>query len=412
MNKVFFRRAAPGLVSALLLFTFNVSAQYTNGIYAEFNTSMGSYTCRLEYALAPKTVANFISLATGQRSWLSETSGVVRTDPLYNGVIFHRVISNFMNQAGSPTGLGNGGPGYQFVDEFTPGLRHDGFGVLSMANSGPDSNGSQFFITVTAQPQLNDVHSVFGRLYGGSNVVLAINRVTTDASDRPLTNVVLNSVAIRRIGAAALAFDIQTNGLPLVTNLSVKISPAGTNAGLTFSNRINVDNRLFASANLTSWVQTLVGVETAVPVTNTIYRSAGAARQFYRMAQVQYASNLFPPRSVLGRTLSITFTNGTAGTLVVTFNANGTNGGGTYVRAGNASQNGTGSLLGYNYALDPFNGKLLPIGFLGPWDADMTITLNFDTATAGGVKAVVYPPPYYPNTFAAYSVSGHFTITP
>lgn len=389
------------------------SAQYTNGIYAEFNTSMGSYTCRLEYALAPKTVANFIGLATGERAWLSETSGVVRTAPLYNGVVFHRVISNFMNQAGSPTGLGNGGPGYQFVDEFTPSLRHSGFGVLSMANAGPDSNGSQFFITVSTQAQLDDVHSVFGRLYGGSNVVFAINRVATDSSDRPLTNVVLHNVAIRRIGAAAEAFDIHTNGLPVVTNLNATIARSGTNVSLTFSNRLNVDNRLFSSANLASWVQNLVGVETSLPVTNAVYRSAGAAQQFFRMAQVQYGSTLYPPRALLGRTVSITFTNGTPGTLVITFNSNGANGGGTYVRAGTTSQNGSGSLLGYNYARDPFNSKLLPVGFSGVWDVDMTITLNFDTATAGGVKAVVYPPPfYYPNTLLAYPVSGHFTITP
>lgn len=406
MNNAYFRSSVTGLiaVAALLIFAFRSPAQYTNGIYAEFNTSMGSFTCRLEYALAPKTVANFIGFATGERAWLSETSGVVRTAPLYNGVIFHRVISNFMNQAGSPTGLGNGGPGYQFVDEFTPSLRHNGFGVLSMANSGPDSNGSQFFITVSSQSQLNDVHSVFGRLYGGSNVVFSINRVATDSNDRPLTNVVLNGVAIRRVGAAAQAFNIHTNGLPLVTNLNLRIARAGTNVSLTFSNRIDSDNRLFTSAGLTSWVQSLMGVETTFPLTNAIHRSGSAARQFYRMAQVHYATPLYPPRLVSGRTLNITFTNGASGVLVVAFNSSGA---GTYTYNGSS----TGSVLGYNWIQDPYNGKLLPIAFAGALELDMGLTLNFDRATAGGVKGTVYPY-FYPNTLFSYPVAGSFTISP
>src|SRR5262245_12107619 len=136
-------------IAVLAVCVSSATAQYTNGIYAEFNTSMGSYTCRLEHALAPKAVANFIGLATGQRAWLDLPSGLVHTNPFYNGTTYHRVIAGFMNQGGSRNALGTDGPGYQFVDEFAISLRHDGFGVLSMANAGPDSNGSQYFITVS-----------------------------------------------------------------------------------------------------------------------------------------------------------------------------------------------------------------------------------------------------------------------
>ena len=122
-------------IAAFAISVPSVRAQYTNGIYAEFNTSMGSYTCRLEYAFAPKAVANFIGLANGQRAWLDLTNGLARTRPFYDGTTFHRVIAGFVIQGGSPNGFGTDGPGYQFTDEFTNSLRHDGFGVLSMANS-------------------------------------------------------------------------------------------------------------------------------------------------------------------------------------------------------------------------------------------------------------------------------------
>ncbi|MEI9863737.1 MAG: peptidylprolyl isomerase [Limisphaerales bacterium] len=162
MNHTFFRRTILQGVWATILLMFAVkgSAQYTNGIYAEFNTSMGNYTCALYYAESPKAVGSFIGLATGQRAWLDLPSGIVKTNPFYNGIIFHRVITNFVIQAGSPNGLGTDGPGYAFVDEITNTLRFDSFGVLAMANSGPDSNGSQFFVTTSPQPSLNNGYTV------------------------------------------------------------------------------------------------------------------------------------------------------------------------------------------------------------------------------------------------------------
>ena len=403
MNNACFRRVAAQLVLAavFLVFTFRVSAQYTNGIYAEFNTSMGSYTCALYYAQAPKAVANFIGLATGQRAWLDLPSGVVKTNPFYNGTTFHRVIAGFMNQGGSPNGLGTDGPGYSFVDEFTNTLRFDSFGVLAMANSGPDSNGSQYFVTVSPQPGLNDVHTIFGRLYGGSNVVYAINHVSTGVNDKPLTNVVINSVNISRRGAAATAFDIAAQSLPLVTNLNLKIARSGANVSLTFSNKLYADNRLYASGNLFNWTANQLGIETVAPVSNTNLQSAMAPAQFFRLAQVQYAALTYAPKNVFGRTITTVFTNGVSGTNVMVFDSAG---GGTF------SYNGSpGTITGYTWIQAPYNGKLFPIGFSSIIPV-LTLAMNYDTATLGSFTGTAYP--YYPLSIGAYGFSGTFTSSP
>ena len=236
-------------------------------------------------AIDHKAVANFIGLAAGQRPWLDLPTGLARTNPFYSGLTFHRVITNFVIQAGSPNGLGNDGPGYAFVDEITNTLQFGGFGVLAMANSGPDSNGSQFFVTAAPQPSLNGGYTIFGGLYGGSNVVAAINLVPTDANSKPLTNVYINMINIRRIGTAANAFDINAQGLPLVTNLNLAIALAGTNASLAFSNRLYADNRLYGSSNLVNWTAGLLGIETALPVSNTNMQNLLAPAQFFRAAQ-------------------------------------------------------------------------------------------------------------------------------
>ena len=156
---------------------------------------------------APRTVENFVGLATGADdpnaepapgtgAWTDPETGETRTDPLYDGVEFHRVIEGFMIQGGDPAGTGRGDPGYEFDDEFHDELTHDGPGVLSMANSGPDTNGSQFFITLDAQPHLDDRHAVFGRVVEGTDVVESIGSVPTDADDRPRESVVLESVTV------------------------------------------------------------------------------------------------------------------------------------------------------------------------------------------------------------------------
>ena len=166
--------------------------------YAHFQTSLGTFTVELFEDKAPKTVANFTGLAEGTKEWKHPKTGERHAKPFYDGIIFHRVIDGFMIQGGDPLGQGHGGPGYQFADEFHPDLRHDRVGVLSMANAGPNTNGSQFFITLGPTPHLDRKHSVFGRVSSGLDVVEKIGQVATDSHDRPQTPVVINTVTIER----------------------------------------------------------------------------------------------------------------------------------------------------------------------------------------------------------------------
>ncbi|WP_240137779.1 peptidylprolyl isomerase [Salinigranum salinum] len=160
------------------------------------HTTEGDVAVELYPEKVPNTVANFVGLATGEKEWTDPETGETRTDPLYEDVLFHRVIDGFMIQGGDPTGTGRGGPGYTFDDEFHPDLSHDGPGVLSMANRGPDTNGSQFFVTLDAQPHLDGRHAVFGRVVEGMDVVRAIGSVPTDGNDRPREDVLLESVDV------------------------------------------------------------------------------------------------------------------------------------------------------------------------------------------------------------------------
>jgi peptidyl-prolyl cis-trans isomerase A (cyclophilin A) len=168
------------------------------GTYAQFDTTEGSFTVKLYDKEAPRTVENFVGLAEGTKEWRDPASGEKKKEPYYDGVVFHRVINGFMIQGGDRLGLGTGGPGYNFADEFHPSRRHDRAGILSMANAGPNSNGSQFFITLGPTPHLDNRHSVFGEVVEGLDVVKKIGNVPTGRQDRPVTPVVMNKVTITR----------------------------------------------------------------------------------------------------------------------------------------------------------------------------------------------------------------------
>ena len=168
-------------------------------IHALFNTNQGVFKVLLYHKGAPKTVQNFIDLAEGTTEWLHpRTRATQKNKPYYNGLAFHRIIEGFMIQGGCPEGSGRGGPGYRFSDEFHPELRHVGAGMLSMANSGPNTNGSQFFVTLDDTPHLDDRHAVFGKVVGGMDVIAAIGEVETGAQDRPVDPVVIETLTIER----------------------------------------------------------------------------------------------------------------------------------------------------------------------------------------------------------------------
>lgn len=169
------------------------------GTYAVVHTSMGDIVCRLFIKEAPKTAANFIGLATGTKAWKDPKTGKLTHRPLYSGTNFHRVIPDFMIQGGDPIGDGTGDPGYQFADEIVPDKKFDKAGVLAMANSGPNTNGCQFFITVGPAEHLNGNYSIFGEVVSGQDVADTISKVARDQNDKPDTPVKILKVEIKKV---------------------------------------------------------------------------------------------------------------------------------------------------------------------------------------------------------------------
>lgn len=184
-----------GMITVALM--TNAETKLADGVYAEFDTSKGKIIVQLEYEKTPLTVANFVGLAEGTKDYSKDQGGPPKAQgkPFYDGLTFHRVIPDFMIQGGCPQGTGRGGPGYQFRDEIDPSLKHKGPGILSMANAGPGSNGSQFFITHKETAHLDGKHTVFGHVVEGQDVVNKIEKGDT-----------IKSIKILRIGEKAKAY--------------------------------------------------------------------------------------------------------------------------------------------------------------------------------------------------------------
>ncbi len=181
--------------------TAQIKLNQPAGLYAVFDTTMGRIVCRLLPDKAPATVENFVGLANGTKGWYDEKQKVWTHRRFYDGLTFHRVIPTFMIQGGDQLGNGRGGVGYQFMDEVSPDLNFDQTGRLAMANAGPNTNGSQFFITVARQERLNQHYSIFGEVVEGQNVANAISETPRDAQDKPNTPVVINKVTIVTVKA-------------------------------------------------------------------------------------------------------------------------------------------------------------------------------------------------------------------
>ena len=168
-------------------------------LQATLKTNRGDITINLFPNHAPETVENFVGLAEGTKPWTDPKTNQQVTRPFYDGLIFHRVINDFVIQGGCPMGNGMGGPGYRFPDEFGKGLKHTQAGILSMANAGPNTNGSQFFITLGPTPHLDNRHAIFGEVVEGLDVVKKIGKTATGRQDRPVNDVVMKTVTIERV---------------------------------------------------------------------------------------------------------------------------------------------------------------------------------------------------------------------
>lgn len=394
-------------LSALILFVCAFAARAQDGIFADFETSLGNFTCQLHYDRAPKTVANFIGLATGERAWLDLPTGDAKRRPFYDGIIFHRVINGFMIQGGSPNGQGTDGPGYAFVDEFHPTLRHNAAGVLSMANSGVNSNGSQFFVTLGAASHLDDLHSVFGNVTAGMSVVQAIGAVPVDGNDKPVTPVVMQSARIRRVGAAAQAFNIHGQSLPFVGGAKPQLlKPTASTLALRFTKTQASEYLVYHSADLLAWNRVRVGFfHTAPPAADfDVTATAGQTRYFYRVPEIVYAAPIYSPGTLRSSTVTVTITGGKyAGNVVAyAFNSAGT---GTCVLNGNSS--GTISPDSTWTEGGPFRGTMLAFSSNV---LPMQLLLSFRNGSGGTFNGSIYE--VVNNQYVPVAASGTFTFAP
>ncbi|MFN0126972.1 MAG: peptidylprolyl isomerase [Verrucomicrobiales bacterium] len=289
-----------------------------DGLYASIVMSHGGvnkppFTAKLHFDKAPMTVGNFIGLASGTKDFIHETAGAVTRRPYFNGITSHRIIDGFMIQTGCPRGTGTGGPGYTFLDEFNPALRHSKAGILSMANSGPHTNGSQFFITVAATPWLDDKHSVFGEVVSGyDETVLPLSKVPVTGST-PVQTVRIESMAIHRAGTAARAFNPAHADLPVVTRLVPPVvSLSGTHCILHYARNQHCAYELLQTGNLTAWAlgNESLSVESFGPVPDAAQDTfdlvpANSDHRFFRVAEVQYPYPVYAPPTVSGKKITI-----------------------------------------------------------------------------------------------------------
>jgi peptidyl-prolyl cis-trans isomerase A (cyclophilin A) len=271
-----------------------VAAPVDDGMYATLQTTLGDVCFELYYTNVPRIVANFVSLAEGTRPWIDPRTTFVSKEPYYNGLTFHRVIAGFMIQGGSPKGDGSDGPGYSFEDEFDLALRHDRPGMVSMANSGPDSNGGQFFITVANTDWLDDVHSVFGSVVEGMDIVSNIASVAVDANDKPLTDVVITNVFITRNGTNALSFAVTNQALPEVSAIPMTINGLGLVTGTATS----IYQYVYLSTNLSDWSE---GASDYWPEPNGDWNltASGEPREYFHANRVVYT----PDTNVVSETM-------------------------------------------------------------------------------------------------------------
>ncbi len=275
-----------------------------DGLYVTFTikraaVNLGDFTCSLNYQLAPRTTANFVRLATGSGGWLDFRTGSASRKPFYDGITFHRVVAGFVIQGGSPNGLGTDGPGYTIKDEFHPSLRHSKAGILSMANSGLNSNSSQFFVTLGATPWLDDVHSVFGEVVENLSIAQSVQ-----AGD------VIERATIIRVGTAAQAFDPDAQSLPTVVDTIPTLLRNASTYRLDYPQSDDAEYFVFHSPDLANWQQ-LSGSEFYIAPPSQTGRDVTAvatdvSKKFFIVSKVQYPDALQTPPTMNGKRIVVT----------------------------------------------------------------------------------------------------------
>jgi cyclophilin family peptidyl-prolyl cis-trans isomerase len=380
--------ALPFLLCAGLILPVAVHAAPTeDGLYATFQitrsgNAVGEFTCRLEFLKAPRTVANFVGLAEGSFPFVDFQNGNIAKRRYYDGITFHRVEAGFIIQGGSPQGDGSDGPGYTFPDEFDITLRHSSGGILSMANNGLNSNGSQFFVTLAATPGLDNVHSVFGEVVEGMDVVTNVQQGD-----------VIQSATITRNGAAALAFDVTAHGVPVVLDAEPALEKSPGGFELNYVQPANTEFFVFHSDDFDSWSQ-LDGQEMHGLSPTTIPRdvtsvTSGRVRQFFTVGEVLYADAIRTPPQVTGRKLTLTETGGAQLKFSLTSATSGTY---TYEPPGEVL--GPFAVTGYTWKQEAYRGRFIG-GINGlnyqEWPINQTsISFIFTSSTGGTYKGYLF----------------------
>ena len=377
-----------------------------DGLFADIVTTSGNLRVELYPNEAPLAVSNFVGLVEGSQKAINPATGQLIESGYYEGTVFHRVVANNVIEAGSPTGSASEGPGYSFQDEFHPSLTFDSPFVLAMANTGPNSNGSQFLITVAPSPELNNVHTIFGRLVEGNEIATSISAVPTDQADRPLTPITIESITIDRIGEDALAFQPDLAGLPRASQITPRIRKTsdGFQLGLDYEER--TDYRLFVSRDLQQWTSERVAF-----VTDTTPRFpfdltsiiTGDNKGFFRLTQVKYPVVIFPPEALGGRTLDAAITSfaGFPQQTWIKYDIRDDR----FARV--TLKNGTmGDVTNYSYTLNsPTRATAVFPSSLQDTFSLVQFILNFASATTGTFSAVLPNAPQ-PGTI----MSGTFTL--
>ena len=395
----------------------------TNGIFADFTTSMGNFTVWLDHERAPRAVAGFVGLATGETGWLDERSNVWHR-PFYDGSIFHRIFKNtngtsiaiqgggyLWRSVNTNTGVVTtnfSGPGYAMLENVTNGLSHSN-GVISMANSGPNTDGSQFFIAVTNWFEGDGSYSVFGHVVSGLGVVTSIAAVAVQGSGaRPVADVALSNVVIRRVGTAAEAFDVAAQGVPAPESAPVRVSSAGTSVvfavelaaqtkPLMLSDATNAGS--FAGWDHQTMIPGLAFYTNATQVLTQTWAVADlGARHFFHASRIRYPVPITAPASQRGRTFTFKWDDPDL-TYSVTFSSNAMISGTGWVQEGTNAPVARTIFIGDSWSRDAYMGRLY---FIDDLAREYSYNLGFNPGQ---------PTNRFTGTWGAYGSGVRYSMT-